>query len=284
MLAAGLEPVREASLGGVLSSLETGLGLTATARRSGPGERLERVLLDAAREEGTVLVVCLGPGCDAATFTVAPVEPTVRFVVVPADGGERNVAGVTFAIDEAAYIAGAVAGALGPGAEVVLVDGPGCGSAVREGLENGLRSRDRTGTLREISRADLLAGRATVSGAAMAVLCPGPEGDRIATALADSGAIVTTFDPAVADRLDGAPCAVIEVDLAEAVLRAARDLVERDVAGRAYTFDVGSGVVRFRFCGRCRDRLPPDALEAAREATDEVTAGIAEIEELDRQE
>ena len=69
--------------------------------------------------------------------------------------------------------------------------------------------------------------------------------------------------------------------MAEAVCRVAVDLLEQRSVGQAYTFDVGSGVVRFRFCQGTIPHLPPEAVTAAQEARDEVTAGIAEIEVLD---
>jgi len=281
VLAPGVRPVWRRGLGALLAALESRLRLSASATTVGDGARLEDALLEEARANGVELVVCLGPECDGAVFTVAPVEPTVRFVVAPGERGERNVAGVMFAEGEAAYIAGAVAGVLGDRPELVLVEGPRCPPELRDALEHGLRSRARQARVRAVPRASALAGGVSVDGESAVVLCPGPDNRELAADLGRSGCLVVVFDPEVVDGLEGLDCAVISENLPEAVCRVAEDILERDMAGKAYLFDVGSGVVGFRFCQGTAERLPAAAVSAAREARDEVTAGIAEIEVLD---
>jgi len=281
VLADGVRPAWRTSLGAVLAALETRSELEASGRTVDRTDRLEDVLLAESQKQAMRLVVCLGPGCDEAVFTVAPVEPGVRFVAVPGAHGERNVVGVSFAENEAAYVAGAVAGAMGGGRPVVLVDGPGCSGEIRDALEHGLRSRARRASVEAVHRAAALAGNGWEAGAAMAVLCPGPGNRELVRTLVGTETLVVAFDPATVEGTDGLRCAVIEEDLPEALVRVAVDVLERDVTGKAYLFDLGSGVVRFRFCEGTAERLNPEALEAAQEARDEVTAGIAEIEVLD---
>ncbi len=280
VVAPGVNPVWGRSLGGITSALESRAGVIPSARVVRSPERVEEALMGAA-EGGAKLAICLGPECSTAVFTVAPAYPTVRFVVAPGERPDRNVAAVTFAQNEAAYIAGAVAPALDDAPRVVAVDTAGCGDSVLTAFRNSLRVRTPSTKVEEIGREDVISGEGFPSGTTMALVCPGPRGADIVARAGALGIFVVVFDPALVQGTAGLRCGVIEEDLPEALVRVTTDLLERHEPGMVYSFDVGSGVVRFRVCGKNDESLPPGVLQAVSDARDEVVAGIAEIEILD---
>lgn len=278
VVAPGVNPVWREQLEDVVAALRVRGRVDPELRPVASPQRVEDALVEVSGADAR-LVVCLGPECATAVFTVAPVYPTVRYVVVPGQRSARNVAAVSFAVDEAAYVAAAVAPALSEKPRVLVVDGPGCGDDILAALRNGLRVRARGASLELATRAEVEEGSLSLEGVAQAVVCPGAVDGSVARALADAGAFVVVFDPALTRDLEGHPCGVIEADLSEALVRVAVDLQERNEPGSVYAFDVGSGVVGFRFCEP--DAVDPAVRQAVAEARDEVVAGIAEIEILD---
>ncbi len=278
VVAPGVNPVWREDLGAVLAALRVRARVGPELKVVTSPERVETGLLEVSRS-GARLVVCLGPECATAVFTVAPAYPTVRYVVVPGERSARNVAAVSFAENEAAYVASAVGPALGKKPRVILVDGPGCGEEIATAFRNGLRVRAPDATLDLVTRADVVGGTVNLEGVTQGVVCPGPGGRAVVRALAEAGAFVVVFDPSLTRGVEARSCGVIEEDLPEALVRVAVDLLERNEPGSVYAFDVGSGVVRFRFCRS--EAVEPAVRRAVAEARDEVVAGIAEIEILD---
>lgn len=278
VVAPGVNPAWREQLGDVAAALRARGRVDPDVRTVDAPQRVEDVLVQVSGA-GAALVVCLGPECATAVFTVAPVYPTVRYVVVPGERSARNVAAVSFAENEAAYVAAAVGPALQERPRLLVVDGPGCGEEVLAAFRNGLRVRAPGASLEMATRAEVEEGAVSLEGVAQAVVCSGAEDGSVARALAEAGAFVVVFDPALTRGLEGYRCGVIEADLPEALVRVAEDLLERNEPGSVYAFDVGSGVVRFRFCNP--GTVDPSVRQAVEEARDEVVAGIAEIEILD---
>lgn len=279
-MAPGVNPVWRQSLNAITSALESRAGVIARTRVVSSPERVEKALIGVA-EGGAKLAICLGPECSTAVFTVAPAYPTVRFIVAPGERPDRNVAAVTFAQNEAAYIAGAVAPALADDPRVVVVDAAGCGDDVLAALHNSLRVRAPSTELEEMRREDVISGEGLPAGTTMAFVCPGPQGADIVARAGALGIFVVVFDPALVQGTAGLKCGVIEEDLPEALVRVTTDLLERHEPGGVYSFDVGSGVVGFRLCRKNDESPPPGVSQAVSDARDEVVAGIAEIEILD---
>ncbi len=244
----------------IASRLE-GLGLEPGIRRPVSAADVEPLLVRLG-EAGTRLVVCLGPVCETAVFTVAPGEPTTRWIVAPGSVHAGNAAGIEFAWEEAAYVAGALAAAAVERPAVRVTDPGACGEAVVAALRGGLRSRAR--------RFELLAGPPTRGAppADVEVACPGVPAPRAPLVVGLAGA-----------RPAGA-VAVAVADAAAAVERVARDLVVASLPGRAYRFDLASALLRLEITPAGRRILAPEALAAADEATGEVISGVAEIEIL----
>ena len=74
--------------------------------------------------------------------------------------------------------------------------------------------------------------------------------------------------------------AAVDIDVAEAMLRVAREVRDGTFVGQVYSFDLGSGILDVTV----NSELDPALLEAAtvamEEARAEVTAGLIEVDRL----
>ena len=110
----------ERGLGRIASELEADV-----ARVPNDGAADDRERLVEQGRAGISLVFCVG-GCSETTlYSVASEFPNTVFVMLPGRARAENVAGVSFLPEEVGYLAGAVAGALNPDAQLGLLRGDG---------------------------------------------------------------------------------------------------------------------------------------------------------------
>jgi basic membrane lipoprotein Med (substrate-binding protein (PBP1-ABC) superfamily) len=99
-------------------------------------------------------------------------------------------------------------------------------------------------------------------------------------AVRESGLKLVVTDRSVMDSHRDLVLAVVDIDVAEAMVRVARDVRDGVFIARVFTFDLGSGVVNVEINGD----LPKQTLEQARQvqaaASAEVTAGYVAFDEL----
>ena len=88
----------------------------------------------------------------------------------------------------------------------------------------------------------------------------------------------TTDDPDALAEDPDVVLAAIAVDIPEAMVRVARELVEGTAHRPVYAFDLGSGVVSLRLGPLLAQTPDPSLHEVLEKARAEVTAGIVELE------
>lgn len=267
---------------------ERGLGLIAAeldadvARSRARGRADRRDRLQALARAGVDLVFCVGPDVEPLVFTEAVAFPDTDFVVLPGEIHGANVASITFAPEEAGYLAGAVAAATTDRNVVGLLRGAG-----RPWLE-----RLETGFVAGFSAvhpgAEVVTGEGadgpwelTGAGAEVALYSTDHVDPRVLAAVHDSGLALIGADPALLVAEPDVVIAAVDVDIAEAMLRVAREVHDRRFTGRVYAFDLGSGVLDVELNPNL---APPgrdsDLRESLERARSEITAGWVEIEEL----
>jgi len=97
----------------------------------------------------------------------------------------------------------------------------------------------------------------------------------------DAGLFLIGADPSLLDTEPDFVIAAVDVDVAEAMLRVAREVYDRTFTGKVYAFDLGSGVLDVRLNpGIATAGRDTDLRKALERARSEITAGWVEIEEL----
>ena len=121
----------------------------------------------------------------------------------------------------------------------------------------------------------------TAAGVEVALYSTDRVDPQILAAAHDSGLFLVGADPALLDDEPDFVIAAVEVDVAEAMLRIAREVHDLTFRGKVYAFDLGSGVLDVKlnpsFTPPAGDTDFRETLERARS---EITAGWVEIEEL----
>ena len=203
------------------------------------------------------------------------------FILLPGDHYAENVGGIQFLPEEAGYIAGAVAGALSSNRRVGLLRGEGQPwmEQLEEGFLAGFRSRQRR-TLVETAEGREGAKRLYETGVKVALYACDVADSEVLGAARETGLLLVGTDLALMEAQPETVVAAVEVDVAEAMLRVAREVRDRNFAGRVFAFDLGSGVLDVGVS----ENLDPDVRAAAQAALDEarseVTAGLVEFDEL----
>ena len=240
-----------------------------------------RRLLDEQGRAGVDLVFCVGSGFADLLFTEAPAYPETRFVKLPGRARGPNVAGITFVLDGAGYLAGSVAAAATDqdmGGVLRGAGGPWL-EELERGFAAGFRARRRGA---RVLTAEGAAGpwELLVAGCSVA-LYAAEEADREVLAAAHNAGLqlVATEPSLIADQPE-LVLAAVRIDVAEAMLRVAREVRDETFRGRVYAFDLGSGVLDLEL-GSIPDvdrRL--QLRRAMEQARAEVTAGFVELEQL----
>lgn len=240
-----------------------------------------RALLDGQRGSGVDLVFGVGAGVQKLLHAEAPVHPKTVFVLLPGELHADNVGGIQFLPEEAGYIAGAVAGAISPNRRVGLLRGEGQPwlNQLEEGFLAGFRSRQRRSV---VETAEGREGPASLHEAGVKIAlytCDHAEPE-VLDAARDAGLLLVGTDLAQMVARPETVVAAIDVDVAEAMLRVAREVRDRTFSGRVFAFDLGSGVLDVAVSTTLETEKRSAAQNALDEARSEVTAGLVEFDEL----
>ncbi len=267
---------------------EKGLGLIAAeleadvARTRATGSADQRALFRNLARDGVDLVFCVGPEVERLVYTEAVAFPDTDFVVIPGEIHGANVGSVTFAPEEAGYLAGAVAAAVTDRPAVGLLRG--AGRPWLERLETGFSAGFLSAHAdAEVVTAGGLDGPWQLTGAGVEVaLYSTDRVDRqILAAAHDAGLFLVGADPSLLEAEPDFVVAAVDVDVAEAMLRVAREVRDLTFTGKVYAFDLGSGVLDVQLnSGLAPTNRETEYREALERARSEITAGWVEIEEL----
>ncbi len=284
----------------VLTSLPGGMPVVAAARaglrrlatemnaagmvRTVGSEAAARQELRKAGKGGATIVFCLCPGLGGLLYEEAVAYPDTWFVLVPGRVTGPNIASITFAVSEAGYLAGAAAGAYGPGPTAAIV-GAGREDPFFAPAERGFRQGfTAVSADRRVIQVDGAAGIAGLAGKQTQVVLDSSERavEGVADACRKAGVVLVTADPSLAKEAPDVVLGTLEIDLPEAMSRVAQEVWAGTMEGKIYRFDLGSGVVGFELDAANPAAARPAVAEAVDRARADVTAGIVEIEELDR--
>jgi basic membrane lipoprotein Med (substrate-binding protein (PBP1-ABC) superfamily) len=267
---------------------ERGLGLIAATfdadvgRSRADGTDQQRVLLQSLARDGVDLLFCVGPEVEGVVFTEAVAFPDTVFVVLPGEISGANVASVAFMPEEAGYLAGTVAVAYGDSASVGVLRG--VGRPWLERLEAGFVAgcQAERGDVEVVTASGPDGPWQLVSaGVEVALYATDLADPQVMAAVHDAGLQLVATDPELLDTYPNSVVAAVEVDVAEAMLRVAREVYDRTFSGRVFTFDLGSGVLDVLLSSDVTMvNRTSDLREVLERARTEITAGWVEIEEL----
>jgi basic membrane lipoprotein Med (substrate-binding protein (PBP1-ABC) superfamily) len=270
------ERATEQGLGRIAAELDADV---ARIRAGDEGER--RARFTELGQAGVDLVFCVGPEFDELLYTEAAGFPATRFVVVPGDAGGANVAGIEFLPEGAAYVAGVVAAHLRGGAMVGVLRGTGGGwlEQLEEGFVTGFRSVRRSAEQMTVAPPEG-PWELVAAGVEVALYATDQADEKVLAEAHDSGLVLVATDVDLLEREPDVVAAAVHVDVAEAMVRVAREVRDDTFQGGPYVFDFGSGVLDVLL----NPTMPATTLTALQEALEvarsEVTAGIVEVEEL----
>jgi basic membrane lipoprotein Med (substrate-binding protein (PBP1-ABC) superfamily) len=270
------ERAAERGLGRIAVEFDAQIG----RQRAEDGDTRRLVLAELGRI-GTDLVFCVGAGFEPVLYAEVAGYPEAHYVLLPGSVYRDNVASIRLLTDGVGYLGGAVAAALADDGHAGILRGPG-GPWLEEletGFADGVATRNGADGFSTAEGADG-AWRLREQGVTIALYATDVADERVLAAAHDAGLTLISADPAAMGRLPDTVVAAIDIDVAEAMVRVAREVADGAFTGRVYAFDVGSGVMDVVLS----PNLPPDRAEAARSALDtarsEVTAGYVEIENL----
>ena len=266
----------ERGLGRIASELGADV---APVPNDGPADDRER-LVEQGRA-GISLVFCVG-GCSETTlYSVASEFPNTVFVMLPGRARAENVAGISFLPEEVGYLAGAVAGALNPDGQLGLLRGDGQPwlEPLEEGYVAGFRSRWRRAKVR-VGEGPDGAWELGSAGVLLSLYAADRTDPEVLAAAHNAGVQLVVTDPELIDVASDTVVAAIDFDVAEAMLRVAREVRDHAFKGRVFAFDLGSGVLDVVI----NPALAPENRAVAKEALEvaraEITAGLVEFDEL----
>jgi len=250
-------------------------------RHQVPDAVVSRALVFTDPERAADLVFCIGPDFANSLFTEASSFPDTRFVLVPGRGHAANVAGVEFLPAGAGYVAGVVAGHLRPAAAVGILRGAG-GTWLEElesGFVVGYRASRRDARVVVVGSTDG-PWELAADGVGIALYATDQPESEVLAAAHNAGVLLVGADSALLAEDPDVVAAAVHVDLAEAMVRLAREVDAGTLTGGSYAFDLGSGVLDVRLNPTLPGNQLPSLREALEVARSEVTAGIVEMEGL----
>jgi basic membrane lipoprotein Med (substrate-binding protein (PBP1-ABC) superfamily) len=251
----------------------------ARLRAGGTAQRHER--LAEAGVQAVDLVFCVGPGYEVLLHSEAAKHPGTRFVLLPGRTHAANIAAIEFVPEGAAYVAGVVAATLREATAIGVLRGSG--GEWLEQLEAGFKVGCRSASPRaEIVTVAPPEGpwELAARGVEVALYATDRPDPGVLAMAHDAGLLlVSTEERLLADEPD-LVAATFRVDVAEAMLRVAREVRDGSFSGSVYSFDLGSGVLDIQLNASIPDASRPAMREALELARSEVTAGIVEMEQL----
>lgn len=264
---------------------ETG-AVTAHMEASGPAE-FEEAFRDFARR-GFKLVFGHGFEMQDAALTVGAEFPDTDFVVTSGLATSANVAGLVFRLEDAAYLAGALAGSLTSSGVVGAVGGMEIPPVrlVFDGFTRGVHRVRPDADVKEV----FLGNWEDVAAARQAALALIDQGADVVIQNADAaglGVFQAARERGVlalgtnSDQSTVAPDVVVAsaaMDIPEGMLRVAHDVEAGTFTGRVYAFDLASGVVSLAYNPALAGRVPEEARAAVADATHALLAGEVPLE------
>jgi basic membrane lipoprotein Med (substrate-binding protein (PBP1-ABC) superfamily) len=270
---------RDTSRGLALIASELGADV-AELQRSEEVQR--RSLLRELGDQGTDLVFCFGDVYEAAVFTEARAYPGTSFVIRPGSPSGRNVASISFLVEEPAFLGGVLAELIRQSKQQVGVIAGCSGSWIERAEEGFLAGMRSQGGIDELIRAEGADGpwALAAQGVAVALYACDSADPAVLAAAHDAGLQLIVTD-ARALRLDSdVVLASITIDLGEAMLRIAREVADGTFESQEYAFDLGSGVLDLKLSPAI-DQVTARALQQVLASSrDAITAGWVEVEQL----
>ncbi len=241
----------------------------------------QRTLVAEQGESGVDLVFCVGAGFENAVYSEAPSFPGTRFVLLPGRGYGPNVGGIEIVPDGAAWVAGVVAASLSSSKSVGVVRGAGGPwlDHVEGAFIKGFLSTSNRRNVVVVSSPEG-PWELVERGVKVALYATDLPEAEVYAAAHDAGLLLVATDDSMIDDEPDLIVAAVTVDVAEAMIRLTREVVDGIFTGGIYAFDLGSGVLDVRLNPTMVEANLPSILEALERARSEVTAGIVEMEEL----
>lgn len=270
------------------AAAERGLGLIAaefdadvSRHRVDEDTRSWQKYLAAGGRNGVELVFCVGGGIEKALYAEAGAFPETVFVLLPGRARAANVAGIEFLPDGAGYLAGVIADTVTETRRAGILRGTGRPwlDALERGFKAGFRAHQRRAVI-ETAQGVEGVWALNVTDVTIALYATDEPDPEVMAAAREAGLRLIVTDSEQLALSPDLVVAAVDVDVAEAMLRVAREVREGFFVGQVYSFDLGSGVLDLLL----NSELDPVALESASEdlesARAEVTAGLIEVDHL----
>lgn len=266
----------ERGLGRIAAELDADVARLRTGSEGG-----SRALLAEQGSSRIDVIFCVGSGFEKTIYSEAARYPDSVFVMLPGRTHGANVAAIDFVTEGAGYLAGVVAGVVAEHDRVGLLRGDGRPwlESLEEGFVGGLKSGRRKAS---VVPADGVEGAVELAGDGIGVAFYSSDraDPEVVAAAREGGLRLIVTDPQLAVEHPEVVVAVIDVDVAEAMVRVAREVRDGTFVGRVFAFDLGSGVVDVILLGGLDPEVAERVKVALDEARSEVTAGLVEFDEL----
>ncbi len=230
---------------------------------------------------GIDLVFCVGGGFEGALYAEAGAFPETAFVLIPGRARAANVGGIEFLPEGAGYLAGVVAAVVAPNQRVGILRGTGKPwlEALERGFEAGFRAI-RSRAVVETGQGVEGVWALNVTDVGVALYAGDEPEPGVLAAAREAGVRLVVTDPDLMAEFPDVVVAAVDVDVAEAMLRVAREVRDGTFVGQVYSFDLGSGILDVTLNGELDPAVLESASAALEEARAEVTAGFVEIDRL----
>ncbi len=245
------------------------------------GQREQRRRLRELGGRAQDLVFCLCPEFGPIASEEAPAFPETWLILIGGTAPGGNVATMDFRMAEAGYLAGVAAAAAGDGAPVGIIRGaaaPGFLLRAEDGFRRGFHSVRENGEVLAVdgmTGVDLLRER----GVRVALSASESVEPELLASCRSAGVRLIAADPRAAESAPDVVLATLVLNLAEAMHRIAQEEWAGTLEAKVYSFDLGSGVIDQRLESGSGEPAQT-VVEAVANARADVTAGIAEIEDL----
>jgi basic membrane lipoprotein Med (substrate-binding protein (PBP1-ABC) superfamily) len=270
------------------AAAEQGLGLVAAEldadvarHRVDEAAASWRRHLTAEGANGVDLVFCVGGGFEKALYAEAGAFPKTAFVQLPGRARAANVAGIEFLSEGSGYLAGVVAASVSSNRNAGILRGTGRPwlEELERGFEAGFRAHRQRSEIETVQGVEGVWGL-NVTDVDVALYASDEPQTDVIEAAREAGLRLIVTDPELLRLAPELVVAAIDLDVADAMLRVAREVRDGLFVGQVYSFDLGSGVLDVIL----NPSLEPAVLQTSKEALEaaraEVTAGLIDLDHL----